>query len=427
MESETDSQLHASTFEAARIQLARCNLSQVPSFVSAVHQVAEIGAHQLAVARVSIWVFIQDGKAIHCDHLYQKDGRAKSGVIFHESDFPEYFKALGYHRVVAVRDIEGEPFTREFREPYFRPLGITSMLDAPIYRNGKAIGIVCHEEVGPLRNWTPSDKDFAAAVADTLSRLYEEQDRVAAEAKIGVLENQLDKLERMSALGQLAAGIAHDFRNVLSAAIGFSELMETKVQDSSPNFKQAFEEWNSGLHQALNQGFKLTEDLLDYGLGKSQKPRVLDLNAHLQGFMPILAMALGPKVQLHTDISDLPARIFADPSQWERALLNLAFNARDAMPNGGRFAVSVQTVQTQVQGGSERSEVLVEIKDSGHGVDEATRKRMFEPYFTTKEKKGTGLGLAFVQKVVHHIGGRIEAESEVGKGFTIRLILPSIG
>lgn len=410
-------------YEAGRLELAKLSLGDALTLKEGIGRVAEISASVVGVKRVSVWVFNPEHSSIRCDHLFQAGQNASAGVRLHADDFPEYFKALSLNRVVAVVDVDGNPYTSEFREPYFKPLGITSMLDAPVFRGGQCAGIVCHEHIGPVRQWSEADREFAGTAADTMARLYEESARRDAEGQLVALQYRVGDLERMGALGRLAAGIAHDFRNVLASAMSYSELLERDVAGETQDIKAAPSHLQ-GLQSALQQGLKLTEDLLDFGLGRMNKPRVVGLVEHVRDFKPMLTMAVGPKVQLFTHFADGKERVFIDTAQWDRALLNLAFNARDAMPDGGSLHVTVKTVGDDA---AKTDRLMVEVRDTGLGVDAATKARMFEPYFTTKEKKGTGLGLAFVKRVVTHAGGEIEVESEPGKGLAVRLYLPVIG
>jgi two-component system, cell cycle sensor histidine kinase and response regulator CckA len=420
----------AGGYESGRLELARLTLGDRLTLQEGVNHVAAIASEAIGVKRVSVWVFNEDHTSIRCDHLFQIGQNASGGVRFHADDFPEYFKALAQHRVVAVVDVEGDPYTVEFREPYFQPLGITSMLDAPVFRGGKCMGILCHEHIGPVRQWSEADHDFAGTAADALARLYEEAARRDAEGQLVALQGRVGDLERMGALGRLAAGIAHDFRNVLASAMSYGELLEHDVGETGD--RAAAKAHVKGLQTALEQGLKLSEDLLDFGLGRKNKPRVVKVGEHIHAFKPMLAMAIGPKVNLamHCDAND--ERAFIDTAQWDRAILNLAFNARDAMPEGGTLYVTVKKVRhgrakDSRANGSESEMLMVELRDTGVGVDADTQSRMFEPYFTTKEKKGTGLGLAFVKQVITHAGGDIEVESEPGKGLAVRLFLPVIG
>ncbi len=429
MSDASEFSLAAHAYDAGRLELAKLSLGD-RSLPAGVERIAAIAAAVIGVQRVSVWMFSEDRASIRCDHLFQPGHKAGRGVRLHADEFPEYFKALALQRVVAVRDVEGDPYTVEFRDPYFRPLGISSMLDAPVFRGGQCMGILCHEHIGPVRDWSEADGEFAGTAADALARLYEEAARRDAEGRLVALQGHMDDLERMGALGRLAAGIAHDFRNVLTSAMGYGDLLERDALQGGD--RAATRSHVQGLRAALEQGQKLAEDLLDFGLGRRNKPRVVSLGEHMAAFKPMLAMALGPSVRLNMKIEIGEERVFMDTAQWDRALLNLAFNSRDAMPEGGSLQVTVRAVRRGDAAGAEAPGdgsdfVRVELRDTGQGIDRALQERLFEPTFTTKEKKGTGLGLAFVKQVMTHAGGDIEIESEPGKGFAVRLYLPVIG
>lgn len=410
-------------FEAARLQLARLNLAGAQPLREVLKSAAELVSSALRVSRVSIWFHMQGWRSYRCDVLFQTAQKLLSeGAIIHEKDFPEYFRALQKRTTVSVVDVDGEPYAAEFRESYFRPLGISSMLDAPIYLAGKVAGIICHEHVGPVRRWDPAECGFASYAAEVVARLYEEGARRQAESTLGVFQGQVSTLERMSSLGQLAAGIAHDFRNLLGAASGYSEMIE-----NAGSANPALVAMVGKLNKVLDQGVRLTHELTAFGIAEPAKPRVTDLRSLLAKYRGMLTMAAGPGIAVDIDGESQVGRVFIDATQLERILLNLVLNAKDAMPGGGTVTVSLREAWRTKGASRDSLYTVVEIGDTGQGMDEATREKMFEPYFTTKGDKGTGLGLAIVNQIVTQIGGYIEVDSELGKGTRISVFLPKIG
>ncbi|MDP2226774.1 MAG: ATP-binding protein [Moraxellaceae bacterium] len=408
----------ARSYEEARLAMSRISVGSGHSLRQCQHELARLVAAALEVSRVSIWLAIDEGRAIRCDCLFQP-GRDDvcEGVILHQRDFPEYFLALSVRRVIAVTDVADDPLVEEFREPYFRPLGITSMLDAPIYQAGEVVGIVCHEHVGAVREWQPSDSEFAAAVADTISRLYAESAQLQAEHALGAYQTQVNALQRVGSLGRLAAGMAHDFKNVLSAVFGYADLI-TDAAKGNPEVLELAEE----LVHAAERGQELTQQLLTLAQETPSRPRVTDVVTLIEQYRSMLGMAVGSRVSLR--LRTVPvSRVFVDGAQLERVLLNLVVNARDALPPaGGEIAIAVYEAVC----GNEGTQVVIEVRDNGSGMDADTRDRIFEPFFTTKGDAGTGLGMAIVQQVITHAGGRVEVESEPGSGTAIRLCLPGI-
>jgi len=225
------------------------------------------------------------------------------------------------------------------------------------------------------------------------------------------LEEQLRQSQKMEAIGQLAGGIAHDFNNMLTAITGYAELIGYSFEDGDPRLDDVGE-----LKRAATHAAGLTRQLLAFSRKQMLLPRRLDVNEIVSSLEPMLRRTIGEQIAVSIELEqDLPA-VEADPDQLAQVVLNIALNARDAMPEGGRLAIS-----TERSGAC----IVIVVADDGTGMDEATREHMFEPFFTTKETgKGTGLGLATVYGVVSQSGGRIEVESKLGFGSTFRVLLP---
>jgi signal transduction histidine kinase len=406
--------------DVARVRLSRLNLAG-KTLREGLQEVAEIAAAALNVNRVSVWRFINERSAIRCEFLYQPARKSHyEGAILHAHDFPNYFRALEVRRVVPVIDLAGDPLMEEFREAYFRPLGISAMVDAPIYEAGNVAAIVCHEIVGPPRNWTRQDCEFAATVAEVIARLYEEAARHRVEVQRDTFQEQVTELQRLGDLGRLAAGLAHDFSNILHVVVGFAETIADATDEQAP-LRPAVD----GLMAALDRGVLLMTELKALGKAEGSRPRVLDVVECTNQMRELLAKAAGPTISLGFEIGAQVGQVFIDQSQYERALLNLVVNARDATPAGGPVTISVsEGRRAHDHDGS--TYVVVDVTDRGVGMDRHTQIRMFEPLFTTKGDRGTGLGLAVVQQIVTLAGGFIEVESALGAGTSVRLFFPKI-
>ncbi|TAL23169.1 MAG: GAF domain-containing sensor histidine kinase [Aquabacterium sp.] len=411
-----------SSFDAARLRLSRLHVADGKPLRAVFHEAVSDVAQALGVRRVGIWLFAEDRRSIRCDCLYQHPHQELlAGTVLHEQDFPNYFSALQHRRVVAVEDVEGEPITEEFREPYLRPLGISAMLDAPIYRDGEIIGIVCHEHVGAPRHWTPAECEFAAAVADTIARLHAESARHLAEHSLEAFHAHARQLEQAGVIGRLASGVAHDFKNVLNGVIGFADLI---ADAAGPN--QQVQSLVQGLVKAVDLGNRLTQDLLSLGQDRPSRPGVVDVAQVLRRQADLLRVS-ADGVGLKLEIVEPLSRVFIDRAHLERAVLNLVVNARDAMPgHSGRIRVHVQEAHRRTSAGDDALYVMLEVADTGVGIPSEIRERLFEPYVTTKGDKGTGLGLTLVHRMVALAGGFIEVDSELGEGTSIRLYLPRI-
>ena len=227
-------------------------------------------------------------------------------------------------------------------------------------------------------------------------------------------ENALRQSQKMEAVGQLAGGIAHDFNNLLSAVLGGLELILRRSKD-----EQVKRLATAGI-EATRRGAKLTAPLLAFSRTQQLTLVPVDLNALLTGVQDLLVRSIGPLVELRCMPAREPVWAVADVNQLELALLNLAINARDAMPGGGRLTVSVEP--TQANG---RKLASVAVADTGTGMSPDVLERAFERFFTTKDVgKGTGLGLAQVYGIAKQSGGSATIESEPGRGTTVRLMLP---
>jgi PAS domain S-box-containing protein len=237
------------------------------------------------------------------------------------------------------------------------------------------------------------------------------------------LEGQLRQAQKMEVVGRLSAGVAHDFNNLLTAINGYGDLLLGALPGGSPQREQVAEIRNAGERAA-----RLTRQLLAFGRQQLLAPEVLDLNALVRGAQALLKRLLGEDVELVMALDPALSRVKVDRGQTEQVLLNLAVNARDAMPTGGRLLVETQNV-ARLPGppdGGGRAGVLLQVGDTGCGMDETTLRQLFEPFFTTKPAgQGTGLGLATVYAIVTQAGGHIEVQSEPGRGSTFRVYLPA--
>jgi signal transduction histidine kinase/CheY-like chemotaxis protein len=250
------------------------------------------------------------------------------------------------------------------------------------------------------------------------------QELLAAERAQRTLEQRLAEAQKMEALGQLAGGIAHDFNNVLTLIAGHAELLLTRADV----------ETRRGLDQirlATERAASMTRQLLAFSRQSVLEPRVVNINSVVKQSETMLR-SLGP-IDIVVDVADDVRSVKADPDQLARVLLNIAINARDAMPNGGSVGIQTRNVvmDKTLVGANTRippgDYVLLAISDTGAGMTPETRSRLFEPFFTTKgQGKGTGLGLAVVDGVVRQSGGYIDVYSEIGHGTTFKIYLPAV-
>lgn len=242
------------------------------------------------------------------------------------------------------------------------------------------------------------------------------------------LEDQLRHAQKMEVIGQLAGGIAHDFNNILNAIMGFGSLIEMNMKEDDPNRIHLKEILNAG-----ERAVHLTQGLLAFSRKQVIDPKPLNLNEIIKGVEKFLMRIIGEDIELKTSLSDCGLTVMVDGSQMQQVLMNLATNARDAMPNGGDLIIEAKQVGLDVEFikrhgyGEAGRYALLTVTDSGIGMDEKTRERIFEPFFTTKELgRGTGLGLAMVYGIIKQHDGFINVYSEPGKGTTFKIYLPLI-
>ena len=244
------------------------------------------------------------------------------------------------------------------------------------------------------------------------------------------LEQEFFQAQKMEAVGRLAGGVAHDINNALTSVLGYADLILSSTEPHDP-FHESAREIKEGALRAAS----ITSQLLAFSRKQLIRPQVVDLNEVVSNLARMLGPLIGEDITLQLALSGQPIWVRVDPTQMEQVILNLAINARDAMPKGGRLLLETSLVNLDESYGREHGISLtpgayarLTVSDTGMGMDEETRQRIFEPFFTTKERgKGTGLGLSTVYGIVKQSGGYIWAYSEPGKGSTFKVYLPLEG
>jgi signal transduction histidine kinase len=382
----------------------------------------KLAAEALDVERVGVWLFIEEGRTLRCATLYEKSKDAYSeGALLRSEDFPNYFSSLTIRKAIPAEFAATDAWTEQLAAAYLNPLGITSLLDAGIFVDSTLVGVVCHEHVGPPREWTTEARDFAGSMADLLAMKIQSAEAREQRAAFRTQRDRLAALEKAAALEQMAAGVAHDFKNLLGVFLGNGELLCERT-DLPDEARIQCED----IVNAANRGLALVTELMEFAEPSDRAPAVLNLAAATEEFLSVLRAAVGRRHEVEFLAPPAIGQVLLDRTQFTRVLLNLVVNARDAMPDGGPIQIRIAPVKLMADFGPCGNFVLLEVIDRGDGMDEAARRRALEPFYTTKTT-GTGLGLAIVQRIVDRAGGHLSIESKPGFGSTFRAFFPRVG
>jgi two-component system cell cycle sensor histidine kinase/response regulator CckA len=392
--------------ETARVELARLRISDDASVEPAVIRALGISARAIKVERVGVWFF--DAARDHLASVLMLDHGEVINIPYslRVLDIGRYEDALSDRRVLAAGDVRAHPLTLDLVESYFEPLGICAALDAPIYRNGQVVGVVCHEHRGKTRTWSETDAAFAVSMAEVVASLYASADLAAAEASLRERDAALHALERERALETVARGVAHDVNNMLSViSIAVSVLRRDPSVARIP--------WAA---ERIEAAAALCAQLLLYGGEIADASGRSEIDVELERIAPGLRSLAGEDRNLEVVFGASGKVVPLDPIELERIASNLIANARDATTENGRIVIATSHDRAA-------REVVLSVTDDGRGLDPALASRVFEPYFSTKGDRGRGLGLATVHGLVRAVLGSVAVESVPGEGavFTVRL------
>ena len=381
----------------------------------------QAGDH-LNTERTGVWTYSEDRSEIRCLVLYERSsGHFSGGTTLSKEDYPRYFAALAQERAIAAHNAHEDTRTNEFSEGYLTPLGISSMLDAPIRGSGQMLGVICHEHVGAARAWTEQEQSFAASISDFVAI-------VLASSEKRRMQERLLQSQKLESVGLLAGGIAHDFNNILTTILGSSSLALSQLSAEEPaavSLKRVV--------LAAERAADLTRQILAYSGRGHYDIKPLQLSTVATEMSSLLRASLPKKVKLCLELApDLPA-VEADQAHLQQILMNLLINGGEAIGD----ATGTLTIRTgQIIASAPITElvsvaplphgpyVFLEVEDTGHGMDEHTTLKIFDPYFSTKFA-GRGLGLASAAGIVRSLKGGIRVRSTPGKGSTFTVFLPT--
>jgi PAS domain S-box-containing protein len=300
--------------------------------------------------------------------------------------------------------------------PALQACGARSALGVPLHGDGQVLGVIalhCHR----LRRFEQDDVSFVVSIGHLVSAALERQRQ----------HERLAQGQKMEALGQLTGGVAHDFNNILTVVLGNLQLLDDALGGQPHERRLAL-----AAAKAARRGADLTRKLLAFARKQPMQPVVVVVDSMLADLVELLRRTLGESIRLRGTATEPGLALRADAAMLETAMLNLALNARDAMPKGGALTVTAEPVSVSDQSPADVRElapgsyVQLSVTDTGLGMDPAVRARIFEPFFTTKGARGNGLGLAMVYGFASQSGGGIFVYSEPGQGTTFKMYLPRV-
>ncbi len=307
-------------------------------------------------------------------------------------------------------------------------LKIQKAILSPLIAEGRVIGLLSVQSDDLTPEDIPAISAFAHQVAATWHKARLMQDLKKSLEELQQTQERLLQSQKLEAIGKLAGGIAHDFNNLLTAINGYTDLLIERFSSEQAVMSDLHE-----IQRATEQAATLTRQLLAFSRKQVLQPKVLDLNGVINGMEKMLRRLIGEDIQLVTVTAQNLGLVKADPGQVEQVILNLAVNARDAMPQGGELTIETMNIeldQSYVRHHVDSKagpHVMLAVSDTGVGMDNETLEHLFEPFFTTKDHgKGTGLGLSTVYGIVRQSGGHISVDSELTKGTTFKVFLPQI-
>ena len=374
----------------------------------ALQEITEAAAANLSVARASVWRYRADRASLVCDDLFQSGpGSHERDMQLFARDYPTYFQALEEERTITAHHAVGDARTRELADSYLRPLGITSMLDAPIRLQGKMIGVLCHEHVGTPRAWSVDEQNFAGSLADCVSLAIAAADRKNSERQ---LADQVAELARSNAeLEQFASVASHDLQEPLRMVQSFVSLLQSRYQG------RLDEDADLYISHAV-EGVKRMRECISGLLAYSRAGR----NDETSGPVDASRVAAAAMSNLGGLIAETGAEVVigklpvvhGGESRLTQVLQNL-------IENGLKYRREGVTPRVEVTAERRDRDWLFQVKDNGIGIEPRFFQRIFLLFQRLHDRgryPGSGMGLSIAKRIVEHDGGRMWVESAVGVG-----------
>ncbi|MGF1990841.1 MAG: ATP-binding protein [Nostoc sp. ZfuVER08] len=464
-------------------QLVQSEKLQHDDFKIAIEYITEVASLGLDVERVSVWLYTEKRLGIQCIDLYQRENNYHShGLELFVCDFPNYFQALKEEQVIAVSNVHSDRRTSEFSETYTTPLGITSMLDARIWSRGEVIGVVCCEHLGVQRQWTLEEESFISSISDFVRLVIESRDRKIAEEALRQSEMQLRQQtqqleealkelqhtqvqmlqnEKMSSLGQLVAGVAHEINNPVNFIYGniapahdyihnllnLIQLYQEYYPDPIPVIQskivaidleflmEDLPKLLSSIKIGAERIQQIVVSLRNFSRLDEAEYKAVDIHEGIDSTLLILDNRLKarpdrPAIQIIKEYDNLPL-IECYAGQLNQVFMNILTNAIDALEERHQQqsqqktkpSLGVILIRTKI---INKNQITIKIADNGLGIPEKIKQRIFDPFFTTKPiGKGTGMGMSISYQIVtknHH--GTIECISSPHQGTAFVIVIP---
>ena len=417
-ENERNKKLQTINFQSTLLELSK--ISGL-SLKLVYERITETDALQIDTERVGIWLFNESRTAVICYCLYTKSTHKHSfDITILKRDAPYYFSALEDNRVIVANDAINDPATSDLNNFYLKPIGVTSMLDAPIRVQGKLLGVVCHEHVGPKRKWTDEEQNFAASVAEIVAIYIEAHNLRKTEKELNVLNEKLEMANEHKS--QFISVISHDLRNPISSIISASSFLVDHFDELAiAETRHMIKIINKSSKEVLLQFDELVRIAKKENHSNLFYPEKLPLFKEVNKALKLVfQVAEQKKIIIHNKIKE-GIYISADKIMLRSILQNLLTNAIKFSYEGEEIDIYSKTVNNMER---------ITIRDRGFGMSKKKQRNLFSDVQSVESKKGTlgetgaGLGLRIVKDFVEKHNGIIEVESEEGKGTSISFTMP---